>query len=81
MIILKKKYLELCQLRRNLNPVKDIKPEDIVEELNRSLDILNKISELSKYASNDEINFIDYEDYLNFLYQENYEELKKYKII
>lgn len=82
-IILKKDYLELIKWKRKLILVKDINKDELLSELDDSLDVLKKVGDLMKNLKGKgyDINVKDYDNYLDFLESEKYEELEKYTIV
>lgn len=80
-IILKNEILEIIKCKRNWKPIENIKEMDLISEMDNCLDMLNKINDMIKASNNDQINLEDYNSYIDLLEKENYEEMKKYKIV
>jgi len=82
-IVLKKKYLEVFEWKRKLKSIESLSDEERMNCLNESLDMLTYLNNMRMKLNGDGdlVTITDYENYLDLLAEENYEELIKYKII
>lgn len=82
-IILEKDYLEYFKWKRNRRNIIDIPNEQLMDEIDETLDVLKKIEEMMEKLNGNsvEINIEEYNNFLDLLTEERYEEMNKYKII